>query len=147
MRSGHPFRVKRGSADAAAAELNNVIETVKSGSLRVFGDWFGRPYDNTHVVRSAVAEGDELVLGFDKQETLRIDCPADWRFSQHEFRIEHARRVIWSWFYYGREQTPENQFTETHWVDADGLVQRSSNVNGYQPTLSQTRADVAVELL
>ena len=135
------------SAEAAAAELRTVIGSVKRGSLRVFGDWFGRPYDNVHVVRSALAEGNELVVGFDGNETLRVTSPADWEFSEHSFRVQHARRVLWSWFYYGREQTPTNLFTVEHWIDEHGEIHASLDENWYEPAFESSEANAAVELL
>lgn len=135
------------SAEAAAADLQPLIGVVKGGSLRVFGDWFGRPYDNIHGVRSAVAERNELVVGFDGNETLRVASPDDWAFSEHSFRIQRARRVVWTWFYYGREQTPENLFTEEHWIDDHGEIHAFSDANWYEPTFAPTKGNAAVELL
>jgi hypothetical protein len=134
------------AAEDAAAELQPLIGSVKQGSLRVFGDWFGRPYDNIHTVRSAVAKGNELVVGFDGNERLRVVSPDDWEFGEHSFRIQRARRVVWTWFCYGREQTPENLFTEEHWVDDDGEVCAFSDANWYTPTFAPTKESAAVEL-
>jgi hypothetical protein len=46
------------------AERINAALPVKSGALRVWGDWFGRPYDNMHVIVSASSEATafELIL-------------------------------------------------------------------------------------
>ncbi len=133
--------------DAAVTELQAVIGTVKRGSLRVFGDWFGRPRDNFHVVRSVLAEDHELVVDFEENEQLRISSPAGWEFSEHTFRVQHARRVVWRWFYYGRPQTPENLFTEAHWLDDKGHVHASSDVDWYKPRFAPSTANAAVELL
>lgn len=144
---GQSAPVKQTPAEAAAADLRTVIGSVKRGSLRVFGDWFGRPHDNIHIVRSALAEGNELVVGFDANETLRVTSPADWEFSENSFRVHRARRVLWTWFYYGHDQTPENLFTVEHWIDDHGEIHASSDVNWYKPTFEPSVANAAVELL
>jgi hypothetical protein len=134
-------------AEVAATELRAVIGSVKRGTLRMFGDWFGRPMDNIHCVLSAVADGDELVVDFDGNEQLRILSPADWEFDEHTFRVQHAHRVVWRWFSYGHIQTPANLFTIEHWIDDDGNLHASSDVDWCKPTFTPSAADPAAELL
>jgi len=95
------------TAVRAARDLHAVIAAVKRGSLRTFGDWFGRPMDNIHVARSARVEGDDLVITFSGDEELRLTCPADWEFSESTFRVRNADRVVWRWYSYGHPKTPE----------------------------------------
>ena len=49
------------------------------GSLRVWGDWFGKPLDNLHVVVGAQLDGHgTLVLEFNNHEVLRVARPRGW---------------------------------------------------------------------
>ena len=113
----------------------------------MFGDWFGRPYDNIHIVRSAEAQGDDLVVAFNEDEELRVSNPTDWTFDEHTFRVRRATRVVWRWYSYGREKVRENRFTIEHWLDDEGQVHARSNEDWYTPTYAPSRAEPAVELL
>ena len=54
-------------AAVLADEINELGGTLKRGSLIVFGDCFGRPFDNIHTVVGATAETQNtLVVRFDE---------------------------------------------------------------------------------
>lgn len=95
-----------------ASEIANAIlllpQRNRSGTLRMFGDWFGRPMDNVHKVVKAQAEGDCLVLTFEEGETLRVWNPSAYSTLGYTIQIAEADRVRWEWYYYGRDRTPEN---------------------------------------
>nr|WP_294564259.1 hypothetical protein [uncultured Rhodopila sp.] len=95
-------------AEILANCLSRQLPRVKRGALRIWGEWFGRPYDNIHTIIAAVARGDTLILSFDQGETLTIENPGKAAFDQNTFQIGVASRVRWEWFYYGRERLPEN---------------------------------------
>src|SRR5438477_3180274 len=98
------------AATANAIRLHLLIGTLKSGSLRIWGDWFGRPYDNCHRIVSVEATDAVSRLIFDQSEVLTVRDPRDSTISSDAFRIESASQVRWEWFYYGRPQTPANRF-------------------------------------
>lgn len=79
------------------------------GTLRVFGDFFGKPFDNFHRPASC-EEGSsgELRVHFTGGEVLSVWGPRDVEISASAFRIGGARRVLWEWYYYGRPAAPEN---------------------------------------
>ena len=95
-------------AEILANCLSRQLPRVKRGALRIWGEWFGRPYDNIHTIIAAVARGDTLILSFDQGETLTIENPGKAAFDQNTCQIGVASRVRWEWFYYGRERLPEN---------------------------------------
>ncbi|MCB2411689.1 hypothetical protein LGT39_02355 [Demequina sp. TTPB684] len=111
------------AASRIAAKINRAIPHIKTGSLRVYGDFFGRPYDNIHRVCSAHTSPDRatLVLVFDGGETLEIRNPTSASVSETEFSIASASEVRWTWFYYGRPRLPENQYFIEH-VRSDNRV-------------------------
>ncbi len=81
-----------------------------SGTMRFWGEWFGRPMDNYHTVVHVhfdkVAE--ILTLTFDNDETCIIYHPKGVVSTPHEFYVEDASRVVWKHYYYGREHTVNN---------------------------------------
>ena len=132
-------------ADALAPHL-----PLRLGALKVWGDWFGRPYDNLHVVVAARVDSDGmLVLDFDQRECLRVVRPETWALdpeSREPLRIERADRVEWGWFSSGRSRTPDNWFEERHWRDSDS-IHASSTANWYVPRYAPTQTEPAVIFL
>jgi uncharacterized protein YndB with AHSA1/START domain len=117
------------------------------GSLRVFGDWFGKPYDNDHSVTRASAEDDRLRLDFGDGETLLVWQPrGGFIDATNGLRISRAVRVRFEHFYYGRPQVPENRYFVEHVVSA-ASVSASSNADWYTPHFAPSLAHAAVELL
>lgn len=82
----------------------------RSGTLRTFGDWFGRPMDNIHSVVAAEAEGERLVLRFDEGERLTVWEPDGFEVEGRTLRLHRAARVLWEWYSYGEPKTPDNLY-------------------------------------
>lgn len=80
----------------------------KGGSLRFWGDCFGRPFDNFHRPVSAELDGGALVIRFDGGEKCVVFAPSGIVNERDIFRVESADKIIWEWYYYGRPRTPEN---------------------------------------
>jgi hypothetical protein len=92
-----------------AAEISTKLPSVMSGTLRFWGEWFGRPYDNRQVV-SCDATDDYLRLHFSQGEVLAVWNPTEVEIDANKFRIGSAKALRWTWYYYGRPQKPENLF-------------------------------------
>lgn len=112
------------NASLAAADLTPHLDGI-TGTLRMFGDWFGRPFDNHHVAVGLDADGEALVIDFDGGERLEIDQPDGWSIDDHGLRIAGATRVVWRWHHYGRPRTPENRRTIEHRRSPDGISSRT----------------------
>ena len=98
----------------------------KCGSLCFWGDWFGRPMDNVHTPVSASFDETEqlLVIQFDCGETCEIFGAKGIVNVWNEFYVEKAERIGWTWYGYGRRQTPEN-LMRLEYVFEDGTVTRT----------------------
>jgi hypothetical protein len=134
------------NSDYIANQINEALPNVKAGSLRMWGQWFGKPYDNSHSIKRCFAVGSKLTLGFDGGEALTIENPKELEISTTIFSIRSASAVRWEWFYYGRPQTEGNryyyQFTRT-----GSVVNAESNVDWYKPNLLPSADENAAELL
>jgi hypothetical protein len=102
------FRESDGRRKKLAAEIQPLLPNVHPGTLQFWGIWFERPYDNYHVIQSAHADGDCLVLKFEQQEQLLVWHPRAAKISATEFSIFNASKVRWEWYYSTRPQTPGN---------------------------------------
>lgn len=86
------------------------INDIKSGSIQFWGEWFGgRPYENFHRPIEAKLISDNLVvIKFSEGEIASIYDPVDITFDEKEFSVKEASRIIFEWYFYGRDQTAEN---------------------------------------
>jgi hypothetical protein len=134
----------RPDLDVVAEEINRLDSPIH-GSLRTYGDWFGKPLDNDHRVRSARAEGHRLIIDFDDDETLSVWNPRGITVSVDAFRIDAADRVRWEWFYHGRRKSPENRYVEEHVVVRD-RVQATTTADWYELSRESSVDEPAVEL-
>lgn len=80
----------------------------KGGTLRFWGDWFGRPRDNFHRPVSAELDGGVLTIRFDNGEKCAVFNPSGIVNEPDIFRVESAEKIVWEWYYYGRKHIPEN---------------------------------------
>lgn len=131
--------------DEIAARLE-AASPPPAGTLRVFGDWFGRPYDNVHTLVAVDVRAGAVVLGFGDGEELTVFNPANLVMDGVTFRIERADRVRWEWYAYGEAKSPANRYREEHWLE-DRAVRAEGTATWSEPTFSPSLDHPAVELL
>ncbi len=115
------------------------------GTLRFWGEWFGRPYDNIHTFIGCDADGECLRVYFDEGETLSVWSPSRASVDRDTFRIRDVQRVRWEWFYYGRPKAPENLYFE-EFVKNGNTIAASTNVDWHTPQLNPDPSQPAVEM-
>jgi hypothetical protein len=112
------------------------------GSLRIFGNWFGRPFDDNHKVVSASLKGGHLVIEFESgngPNTLEVWNPQFMRFNGANLEVCVATKVVHTWDY--GQVTPARR----EYCVSNGHVVLSSN---FEPerTIHWT-TEPAVELI
>jgi hypothetical protein len=133
------------NAERIARQIERVLPTLRPGTLRFWGEWFGRPNDNIHTVVECAGIGDLLQMTFDQGEVLSVFDPDDVQISETAFRIGSASRVRWEWFYYGRPKTPSNLYYRDY-ARAEGAVSATTNVDWSAQDLRPDAAKPAVEM-
>ena len=85
------------------------LQIQKCGSLCFWGDWFGRPMDNYHIPVSADYDEERgiFTICFNEGERCTVYAPRGVVNEPKDFHIQSARKIVWEWYYCGREQTPE----------------------------------------
>ena len=111
-----------------AKDITEILPHVKRGTLRFWGKWFGRPFDNHHWLVACDATDDCLRLRFNEDEILAVWNPANVEINETTFRIGSATAVRWTWYYYGRPKTPEN-LRYWDYVRQDGKIAFRTNWN------------------
>ena len=134
-----------GETEEIADRIRNALPNVKRGSLRIWGEWFGRPYDNFHTLVRC-EEQDYLRLTFHQGETLFVWSPRSLSMNNAKFRIKTAVRVRWEWFYYGRPQVQENLYF-MEFEKSSLKITSKTNIDFYKPTLRPSVWRPAVEIV
>ncbi|GAA5172839.1 hypothetical protein [Viridibacterium curvum] len=129
-----------------ASLITSKLPEVKTGALRFWGEWFGRPYDNIHQIVSCSALDGSLIIKFNEAETLTITNPIGLKVEEEKFFVQSADCVRWEWFCYGRLHTPENRYFEEFKRTESGIV-ASTNIDWCEMSLSPSASEKAVEIL
>lgn len=132
-------------AETAARDLSRYIGSLPNRALRIYGDWFGKPYDNCHRCVSATADDRDLIVTFDEGEILTVQDPDGWEFNPETFRVERASKVTWRWHLYGRPKTPASLRTIEHRRSNDRVVASVSKDADLYP-FAPTTDNAAVEM-
>ncbi|HJX94026.1 MAG TPA: hypothetical protein VJ324_00310 [Candidatus Acidoferrum sp.] len=133
-------------AEKICEEIQKVLPKVSPGTLRFWGVWFGRPYDNVHRIAASEHDRGVLRVRFSEDEQLTVWFPVGLTLDSSVFQINDAERVLWEWFYYGHPKTQENRYFYDFVKTAETVV-ASSNVNSFVPNLKTDSTLPAVEIL
>ena len=134
------------SIEQMARSLQDALPRVKSGSLRIWGEWFGKPYDNHHVLKECSVKDDVLHLHFDEGETLSVWFPDGVTFDASTFQVAHASRVRWEWYYYGREKIAPNRYFQD-FVKVGDAITVETNIDWYKPKFRPRATEPAVKIV
>lgn len=121
------------------------LPTIKRGTLRFWGNWFGRPYDNLHSITSCEASEEVLKLHFDQKEILSVWLPRHLKLDEGTFQIGDADRVLWEWDY-GRPK-PRKHLYFKDFVKADQRIVAETNIDWFAPEMTTDSKFPAVEIL
>jgi len=133
-------------AENIAGVIQKALPNIKPGSLRFWGSWFGKPYDNRHQMVGCDFNGDMLEVRFDESELLKVWEPRRATVNEKSFRIVEAKRVRWVWFYYGRPKLPASLYFQ-EFVREDTQITVETNIDWYTPTYASDPSFPAVEIL
>lgn len=129
-----------------ADRIRLALPNVKSGSLRFWGVWFGRPYDAWHQIVKCTNSDNVLHLEFNEREILSIWSPIDIAIGERVFNVSDASRVRWEWYSYGGPKTPENRYFED-FVKCSHGIEWTTNIDWYKPEFHPVASAPAVEIL
>ena len=104
-------------AEWFAKRSGTYVEVILGG--QVFG---GRIGEAPQKPRDYQWDGATLLIRFGTTEELEIQEPGGIAIGpRFDLTIPEAKRVRWSWHYYGRPQTPSNRCEEVLVPEADAL--------------------------
>jgi len=114
--------------------LKNNDNLFKGGTLRIYGDWFGKPHDNYHILKSAEFESQLncLTLFFNEGEKLEIYNPKHIFEASTFLKVVYADRIKLTWFYFEKTNTKECQYYLDYKL-IDKKILTETNVDWYKP--------------
>lgn len=83
--------------------MDNYEIVTKEGMMRLYEEWFGRPYDNFHKINHATYDNDCLSVYFESKEVLIIYHPIGIANQEHCFEVKQTAKVIWIYTPYGKD--------------------------------------------
>jgi YD repeat-containing protein len=133
-------------AEKICDEIQKALPKISPGTLRFWGVWFGRPYDNAHRIVASEHDRGVLRLRFNEDERLTVWSPAGLMLDSSVFQIDDAERVLWEWFSYVRPKTQENLYFYD-FVKTPETIVASSNVDWFTPNMKTDSTLPAAEIL
>ena len=124
---------------------NSENNDLKSGTLRFFGDWFGRPYDNIHYIISITANNNMLKIVFNEDEILYVHDPSKITINKNELCIKSATKVRWEWYSYGKEKIDNNKYF-VEYINTNRDIIGNTNVDWYIKKFEIDRNQPAVKI-
>lgn len=98
---------------------------IVGGSLCIWGEWFGRPYEYFHTVESVRWERTKIAIHFDQGESLYISNPTKTVNQEKKLLVGDATKVLFVWYEYGKEHTYDNMYVRQYTKGADGRILRA----------------------
>ena len=89
---------------------------INGGTLRFWGNWFGKPMDNYHEIESVEFDNEKniLILTLNEEEKLKIWNPSNLEIGKKELRIKNADKILFEWHLYGEDKIAENLKFESY---------------------------------
>jgi hypothetical protein len=126
--------------------IQSALPNIKAGSLRMWGEWFGKPYASSHRIVECTGDSAVLSIGFDGGEKLVIWHPEGLEVSRDTFFVRSATKVRWEWDYYGRPKLPQNRYFREFAIEGSSVFP-TTNVDWYAPKFEPSLRHHAAELL
>lgn len=98
---------------------------IKGRSVCIWGEWFGRPGDNFHQVKTVKWTEDSISIHFKGGESLYITDPEVVENKADRFVVRDASRVLWTWYLYGEKQVYRNLCVRQYRKNEEGLILRA----------------------
>jgi len=130
-----------------ANEFSKIINFLKEkpgGTLRFYGEWLGRPYDNYHKILECNFNEGILIIKFYDGELIKIWNPNNIVFNDNELIINESTSVEFIRYYYGKPKTDVNSIINRY---SNGEFPKQSVETGKVYNKIINRSYPAVELL
>ena len=113
------------------------MKILKNGSLRFWGDWLGRPYDDFLSVVAVDYDKNEgiLVIYFDNEVKCTVYDPIDIVNNKNTFHVSKATKIVLEWYRYGEEHISQNLRQKIYsQTDNNMILKKCSYESVYDPS-------------
>ena len=122
------------------------FEILKKGSFCFWGDWFGRPLDNSHICVSASLDGDLLMADFADGESLTVYGAKDVLSDEGKFYVTDAEMIVWEWNLYDEPEGEDSRRFIEYKKLPDGRIRKTSDLGSGIPQFIEPGGAKAVEM-
>ena len=122
------------------------FEIKKIGSFCFWGDWFGRPLDNSHRCAGATLEGDLLMADFEDGESLTVYGAVDVFSDEGKFYVTDAEMIVWEWNLYDEPEGEDSRRFIEYKKLPDGRIRKTSDLGSGIPQFIDPAGAKAVEM-
>lgn len=130
--------------------MKDNVSDIKKGTLRFWGDWFGRPMDNYHIIVNVQFNPLEniLILMFNDGEILTVWDPDNIKSDLSEFYIRSATKIRWEWFSYGQPKINQNLYYKQYEKQDSSIIVSSGKgtLNYSNEKIIKSTGEYAVEI-
>ena len=116
--------------------FNTSDRSLNSGTLRFYGDWFGRPMDNCHIPNRVFFKNDSMYILFDDDYLITIVEPKNISIDNFIFSVRKATTVKYEYGHYGRNNESRKYFIE-YAEELDGIVKKAGLIDGDNVNVSK----------
>ncbi|MBR6101837.1 MAG: hypothetical protein IKP95_05380 [Ruminococcus sp.] len=109
------------------------FDITKCGSFRFWGDWFGRPLDNSHRCTGATLQGDLLMAEFADGESLTVYGAKGITSDEGKFSVADADMIVWEWDLYGEPESDDARRFIEYKKLPDGRIKKTSDLGSGIP--------------
>lgn len=133
------------TAHEFADKVKNELHHFRGGAMRIYGDWFGRPYTNMHrlIGTDYDPELNVLTMTFSEGETLSIRDPKHIFDSSTMMKILHADSIRLDFLHSSDRNEAKKEYYLTY-TRTKSKVQTETNVDWYSPHFDTSAGDPAL---
>lgn len=128
-----------------AALISSSLPFVKRGTPRLFGVWFGKPYDNWYTIIGCHVIDSHLIIYFDNDMLLHVWSPSGVTCNKEIFKIVDADKVRLEWCLNRQPRPLDACFMEL--VKRDGALDALPRGEGLFSIFRPSLEEPAVEVL
>lgn len=142
---GDDSKTKLISASEYVNSIKQKTNLFQGGSMRIYGDWFGKPYDNLHKVVGADYDDslNELIIRFSEGEVLTIVNPKNIFEASTFMKILEADSIKLEFLHATQDQTANNKYYLLYRY-MKSKVKAETNVDWYKPSFDTSLGAPAI---
>jgi exonuclease I len=116
--------------------INDSINSLKNGHIKIWGQWLGRPYDNIYKIKSSTYKNDTLILLFEEDQQFIFENPIGCTLYTGFISVRDANNI-----------KIVNKSYFNHYKRFLGIIFEKTNTGIFYYRLLKQKSNLAFEIL